>query len=168
MTQGTRGRCLLSVAAIIAVVLVFVAVYLPMATRGPASLPPAIPVGLGLQSIPVRIVCAGPATSDGIFQFSSDPGELSVNYDQNGQAIVSGVARVSLRSHGMESDFDGEIKVRGTRSADGRVYNLEADRDGQRLKFELNRDGDGQVTRDIASVGGHVQRKFLSHCQDEL
>lgn len=129
----------------------------PSKERLPSSIPP----------LPMTLLCAGRADLDRTFTFASANGDLAVRYDSAGVARVSGPARVSWRGIGDSAEFDGILPVEGTRSADGRVYELHADANGVRLAMRLEQGDSGSLTVSDPHQGGGESRQFHSRCQDD-
>lgn len=123
--------------------------------------PAAVPGNAGV-SFPVTLVCSGLATSEGVFQFSAEPGELVVNFDPEGNARVTGVAHVVLRSLGDDSVFEGPLRLQGSRSKDGLHFNLEGSKQGQQFLFELTKTGESQATRIVTGPSGGKEKSYFS------
>lgn len=136
--------------------------------RGPASFVAVNASKAEVGKFPVKIVCAGPATVDGVFQFSSLPGDLNMVFDAQGLTQISGTAQISLRGRGDLPEFEGPLAVAGTRSPDGRKYNLQTNYKGDVYSFELTKDGEGRAVRRGPAGTSEMKAVYSSHCMDEL
>ncbi|MBX3041781.1 MAG: hypothetical protein KF789_13830 [Bdellovibrionaceae bacterium] len=113
--------------------------------------------------IPVTLVCAAPATSQGIFQFSGEGQSLLAEFQNSGDTVIKGKASVLVREQGDHSVFEGLIDVEGTRSADARTYNLKAKVKDEDWVFELRREGDSTLWRHSK---GRSSKTYYSNCAE--
>lgn len=106
-----------------------------------------MPPASSFAVIPVTLVCAAPATSQGIFQFSGEGQSLLAEFRDSGETVIKGKATVLVREQGDDSVFEGPVDIEGTRSADARTYRLKAKVKGEDWVFELRREGDSTLWR---------------------
>lgn len=116
--------------------------------------------------LPVTLLCAGRADLDNTFTFASANGDLRIAYDDAGVARVTGPARISWRADGDQAEFDGITTIEGTRSSDGRIYDLQASMNGVRLALRLEQ-GDAGALTVTDSAHEDSPRRFHSRCQDD-
>lgn len=123
--------------------------------RGPASID---------DSLPVLMVCSGGANVPRVFSFSGESDKLRVFFGFKGGATVAGTAQISLRSMGDSPVFEGDVPVTGTRTPDGRRYQLSGQVGKQRFSMDLVYNGTGTLYRTIED---EPRERFEAHCQVE-
>lgn len=142
----------------------------PERARRPSSVAEATPssvaeVEMG-NAFPIRLVCQSLAESRDTFSLIGNGEGLKLGAE--GGNDVSGMIRLTYRRE-VDQETVLDLRVRGSRSADGAIYDFKSTTDEADYIFHLERNGRGRlshIVKDRASGQSFPEKIYLSKCAD--